>query len=288
MKYNIRTLIFAFSVVFAVSCSKEESIVDDPWNPSLARTLTNEKYGPGPRDVMDVYLAAERNGTTRVLITVHGGGWNSGDKADMNAVVQAILAADPSLAVVNINYTLADGNEATRHPAQMQDIDEAVAYVRSQESLWNTGNNISMLGVSAGAHMCMLYAYSFDDEKIIKSVIDIVGPSNLSGPFYTNNIIFQSLAKSYLGATWQENPALHQSLSPVNFVTAQSPPTLMAYAGQDLLVPASNATAIRNAFQQAPATYQYYFYPNDPHELTPATVTDILGKVIPFLNTYGR
>ncbi len=289
MNFTLRKwLLASVWILLVVSCSKDDNSGNDPWNPAVSRTLSNENYGSGTRNVADIYLPAGRSANTRIVVLLHGGGWNSGDKADMKGVVDLIQRADPSLAIVNMNYTLADGNSATRHPAQMEDIAKAIQYIKAQNALWQTGDDISMLGVSAGAHLSMLYAYEYDTDQVIKAVIDVVGPSNFADPVYTNNVLFQTLAKSYLGFTWQENANLHRALSPVTHVVRQSPPTLMAYGGQDQLVPASNATAIRDAFQQAGAVYEYYFYPNEQHEFSNTTIAELVTRVVPFLNKYGK
>ena len=279
--------VLLFATFFAIGCKKDKTSKDDPFDPSLSISITNQAYANGARATLDLYLPANRGNDTRLLLMLHGGGWTSGDKADMTAVVQLIQGADPTLAIANINYTLVDGTAATRHPAQLTDLANALQYIRQNESTWHIGDHINIMGVSAGAHLALLYTLSTPNSNI-SSIIDVVGPTNFADPYYTNNALFQALATSYLGATWVQNAALHQAASPVNYVSATSPPTFMAYAGLDQLVPPTNGTALRDAYQQAGATYEYYTYPNEPHEISNTAILDILAKAVPFLQTYGR
>jgi len=265
------------------SCTKEYSAENDRLNPGVAISLQNERYGTGARQVADVYLPANRSTSTRVLVMLHGGSWAQGDKTDINAYIALIRTQLPEVAIINMNYTLANGTAQTQFPAQMNDIKLVLDYVGTQATLWNVGNSIGVAGISAGGHLALLYSYAYDVPKRIKAVVSIVGPTNFSDPIYAFSPIFQIVAKNFLGKSWIEDPNLHRSASPALLVTATAPPTFMAYGTIDPIVPITNAFTLRASLVAAGVTHTYLEYPNEAHELSQAAITDLLPRLVSFL-----
>ena len=81
----------------------------------------------------DLYLPANRTSNTKTLILVHGGGWSSGDKADMNPIKDLIRQDLPNLAIVNINYRLADVNNKP-YPMQIDDITSIINHLKDYKT----------------------------------------------------------------------------------------------------------------------------------------------------------
>lgn len=285
----MRRLFFYSAVITALfisACNKEVSESGGDFNPAIAKTLPNEKYGAGIRQVADVYLPANRTANTPVVIMLHGGSWTEGDKEDLNDVVNLIRNQYPEAAIINMNYTLAANTPSTAHPAQMNDINALIDYVDSKRSLWQVSEKKGLAGVSAGAHLSLLYSYAFNSGKKVKCVISIVGPADFSDPFYINNILFQALASNLLGKTWVQDPNLHRSVSPALQVTTSSPPTFMAYGRLDALVPISNAERLKNRLMMNGIPHTYVEYPNEAHEFSQTAINDVAPKVVTFLKTY--
>lgn len=276
------TLLLAMIILF-IGCSKDSAIVVDEYDPSMAKTLLNETYGAKERQKADVYLPAGRNTNTPVIVLLHGGSWTEGKKEDLNDVVNLIRNQWPAAAVININYTLATNSIPNYHPAQMNDIARLLEYLDEKRSLWKLGTKTAITGVSAGAHLGLLYAYGYNTGNKVRAVVSVVGPADFSDPFYTNSPIFQLVATSLLGKSWTEDANLHRSASPALKVSATSPPTFMAYGGLDPLVPLSNAATLRNRLQTNNITHTYVEYPSEGHEFTPAAINDLIPKVIGFL-----
>ncbi|HSK12940.1 MAG TPA: alpha/beta hydrolase [Phnomibacter sp.] len=272
-------------VILSIGCKKDKDNPQDTFDPAIARTLLNEKYGSGERQEADVYLPANRSGNTAVVILLHGGSWMEGNKTDLTEVVNTIRVQWPQAAIINMNYKLANNTPANFHPAQMNDIRQMLVYLNEKKGLWQVGEKVALTGVSAGAHLALLYSYAFDNEQKVKAVVDIVGPTDLSDPFYTNNLLFQVVLTNYLGKTWQQDPDLHRSASPALRVTATSPPTFMAYGGLDPLVPVSNAVTLRNRLQNNGVAHTYLLYPNEGHEFSTPVINDMVPQVVQFLKS---
>ncbi|MDQ7949871.1 MAG: alpha/beta hydrolase, partial [Pedobacter sp.] len=75
---------------------------------SEAKTMIDVAYGTDPKQKMDVYLPANRNSNTNVVIFVHGGSFIGGDKSEFNN--QAKYLASRGYAVLNVNYRLVEGD----------------------------------------------------------------------------------------------------------------------------------------------------------------------------------
>jgi acetyl esterase/lipase len=78
MRHTIISLLF-FVFLFS-SCKKEDQKAED-----VPVAMLDVSYGANAQQKMDVYLPAGRSITaTKVIIMIHGGAWNSGDKTDFN------------------------------------------------------------------------------------------------------------------------------------------------------------------------------------------------------------
>jgi acetyl esterase/lipase len=286
MRLNRSTFIIAVLsgyLLLLTGCSKKDALPTDPFDSKKALTLKNEKYGAGARNTVDIYLPANRSVTaTKCVVLLHGGSWIAGDKADLATVVPLLQQALPDVAILNTNYTLADGSAANSHPAQMKDIKTLVSYVASKATLWNVRQNFSLVGVSAGGHLSLLYAYSYDTTKQIRFVGSIVGPTNITDNFYTGNVLFQSIFASYLGKTYAAAPELYRQLSPALGITNTAPPTYMAYGGSDPLVPLSNPTLLKEKLVALGIPHRYDLYPSESHEFSTTAVASTIVSLAQF------
>ena len=115
-------------LVILFSCKKDDASGQD-----MSVTMLNVSYGTNTQQKMDVYLPATRStAATKVIIMIHGGGWNTGDKADFNEYVDSLKKREPSYAIFNINYRLA--NTPDLFPAQEQDVKAALCKVSFGEA----------------------------------------------------------------------------------------------------------------------------------------------------------
>lgn len=128
--------------------------------------LANVPYGEHPRQVLDFWKAPSPR-PAPVLLFIHGGGWNAGDKSKVAGLfdVGRLLAA--GISVVSINYRLiAQAREAGIEPpvkAPMRDAARALQFVRSKAVEWNLDKaRIAAGGGSAGACTSLWLAFRDD------------------------------------------------------------------------------------------------------------------------------
>src|SRR5689334_8839994 len=89
-----------------------------------AETKMDVPYGKDPQQRMDIYLPAGRaSATTKSLVLIHGGGWNSGDKANFSMYIDSFKSRLPYYAIFNLNYRLVSNKNI--FPAQENDVKSA-------------------------------------------------------------------------------------------------------------------------------------------------------------------
>ena len=193
---RIKKLLFASLFLgLYFGCSKdspeEQTTKTEPGVVDAYEAL-NVSYGSDANQVFDIYLPENRTNTTKILILIHGGSWVSGDKSDMNTIKTFVSALHPDVGIINMNYTLA-GVNTPPIPLQTDDISAVVDYISTNKSSLIVSDDIGFIGVSAGAHLSLLWSYAYDDNDQVDMVCSIVGPANFTDPAYYDNLIYQPI-----------------------------------------------------------------------------------------------
>jgi len=282
MKTIKLTLVLVFISFGIFSCSDDGSDPSDPQDgmPLEFRQELNVSYGNDSDQVFDLYLPANRTLTTKVMILVHGGGWTQGDKEDMNPLKDLMRQDFPDIAIVNINYRLADENNQP-YPMQIDDITTIIDMLNTNENEYVISDDIGFLGISAGAHLSMLWSYAFDSEAKVKMVASIVGPANFTDPAYLDNEdpLLQELIETFGIDTSIE---YLEEISPYHQVTASAPPTILFYGGEDPLIPVSQGVDMEAKLASLGVTHQFTLYENAGHGWTGLELLDTWTKLKAF------
>jgi acetyl esterase/lipase len=276
---RVASVVFTF-IFFFVSCKKKDIIPQDQNSP---QTIRNVSYGSDPQQKMDVYLPGGRSvDSTKLMVLIHGGGWNTGDKSDFDIFVDTLKKRDPSYAIFNINYRLA--NPPNLFPLQELDVKAAIEFIVTKSTEYNISNKIVLVGASAGAHLALLQAYKYPSPVKVKAVVDFFAPTELVS-LYTNppNPLVPALLQSVTGHTPSSNPAIYQESSPVNFVTPQSPPTIILQGGLDIVVSPSQSVLLKNELLVKGVAFEYILYPTEGHGWFGANLTDSFDRILAFL-----
>ncbi|HRI87272.1 MAG TPA: alpha/beta hydrolase, partial [Candidatus Hydrogenedentes bacterium] len=177
------------------------------------------------RNVLDVYQPRERNGDAPVLLLIHGGAWDHGDKK--SALPYAMHFAARGYLCIAMNYRLSD---TAPFPAALNDVRAAIAWIRDHAADYGGDpGRIAVAGHSAGAHLAMLAAYTAEDPQTISCVIDFYGPVDLTAPFARR----MKEVRKFVGAPYRGAPDQYRAASPIHHITAQSPPTLIIHGDID-------------------------------------------------------
>lgn len=254
-----------------------------------AETLTNVPYGSDPKQKMDIYLPANRNTrNTKLLIVIHGGAWNGGDKRDLSPYITDLQKRLPDYAFANLNYRLFNLNSGSnRFPAQENDVNAAIKFLTDKSEEYKVSDQIVLLGASAGGHLALLQGYKFASSKNIKAVVSFFGPTDLTELYkHPGNPGIPFLLNALTGTTPSQNQSLYLQASPIHFVTAQSPPTLLLQGGRDMLVPEAQPVLLRDKLKELAVPHQYVYYPNEGHGWRGNSLQDSLDKVAAFLERH--
>ena len=271
-------LMILFILAFISSCKKDDGTGQD-----MSVTMLNVAYGTNAQQKIDVYLPANRSTLdTKVMILIHGGGWNSGDKSDFNAYVDSLKKREPSYAIFNINYRLA--NTPDLFPAQELDVKAAVEFIYNKRQEYMISDKFVLVGASAGGHLALLQGYKYSTPVKPKAVVDFFGPTDLVD-MYNNppTPLVPLLLFSVTGFTPTTNNSLYTQSSPINFVSSQVPPTIILHGGVDIVVSPSQSVLLNTKLFIAGVTHQYVVYPTEGHGWVGANLSDSFNKIQAFL-----
>lgn len=114
-----------------------------------------------------------------IVVFVHGGGYQKGDRKEGESVGKTIAARGVGVAM--ISYRL---YPKAKHPAQIQDVASAFAWVKQNARKYQGSGEVFVSGHSAGAHLASLLA---TDSKYLQKeslkLNDIAGVVAISGGY---------------------------------------------------------------------------------------------------------
>lgn len=215
------------------------------------RVEEDVSYGPLERHTLDLYTSPQTERGSGVVIFVHGGYWDSGDKTDYRFVADSLT--ESGFVTVIPNYRLVP---AVTFPSYVEDVALAVKW-----ALENYGSSdVFLMGHSSGAHIGALVAF---DERYL----DAVGLSNdylagflgLAGPYdFLPPESRRTRAALGSEANW---PATQ----PINFVGGREPPTFLATGLADETVNPDNSKRLAARIADRGGVVELRTYPGLGH-----------------------
>jgi acetyl esterase/lipase len=253
------------------------------------------KYGETEKDVtfctmeatrlgMDVYYP-QSGGPWPVLLFVHGGGWEAGDKSDL-----MLTPTEAGFLVASINYRL---YPAFHFPAMIEDVKCAVRYLRAHARQYNLDpERIAVMGHSAGGHLAALAGTAdksagwdvgpyLAQSSRVQAVVVIAGPADLTQLFP------KDVTDLFKNVFLPGDPA---AASPVTYASADDPPFLIIQGDSDPVVPVEQAYRLNQALLEAGTSPELLIVQNGGHGLEPIngeispTRDKIYTDILAFLN----
>jgi len=268
-----------------VSCGSDDIVLNEPPATEIleAQTMLNVAYGTDPQQKIDIYLPEGRDENTKVIVLLHGGSWVAGTKEDMNFFIPTIQNEFPDHAIVNISYRLANATSPA-FPKQIVDIELVMDHLETGD--YHISDDYAFIGVSAGAHLSMLYAYQFDEEHDVKAVVDVVGPADFTDPEYTTHPLYAQSGLTLLGTTTPTDAQI-ATVNPAAHITALAPPTISFYGGVDPLVPATQGPLLKAKLDSFGVYNEFNFYPEGGHaDWSVPIMAEVFSKIIVFLDNH--
>lgn len=255
-----------------VNGSAGQILADEKPAPKLPAGVRMERdlgyvEGGDESQKLDLYLPQNPVAQPLPLIVhIHGGGWRGGSKFPC-----------PFLGMVNRGYAVASieyrFSQKAVFPAQIQDCQAAIRWLRGHAEKYGLdAAKVGVIGGSAGGHLSALVGTSggakafpmigeFQDQSDdVQCVCDIFGPANFATVMQqaaddknVRNIFqFNSASDPYallIGGNLETDREQVAAVSPVHYITADDPPTLILHGTHDALVPYAQSVELAAALK---------------------------------------
>ncbi|VVB79090.1 Arylesterase [uncultured archaeon] len=234
-----------------------------------AQAIYNLNYGSGSNyQRLDLYFPANlaSNQIVPLIIDIHGGGFEGGDKTENDSVYYAIKFSGQGYAVATLNYRLA--SEA-KYPAANYDVKSAVRWLRANADKYGLDNNhVGVIGRSAGGYLAALLGVTGDNRTFdvgdnlnysssVQAVIDQYGITDFST--FSADLLSQFpnrvLGKGndpYLNCVVNGgcgNRAVEAS--PINYVSGNDSPFFIIHGNIDDHVPINQSKKLYSKLQNS-------------------------------------
>jgi len=225
----------------------------------------NLVYGvaDGQTLLLDIFEPANNDGLPRpAIILIHGGAWTSFDKSTMRQLAQFFAVA--GFVAIPVDYRLFH-DDLNRWPAQLDDVQHAVRWVRANSGKYNVDrNHIGAYGHSAGAQLALMLGMvetrDNSDPAVAKYSSKVQAVVEASGPV---DFIMQQdddgkrFLTSFLGADLTKHPDVWRDASPISHVAKSNAPILIIHGTRDEMVPFAQAEALNDALKKAGADVKF-------------------------------
>ncbi|HEX9959641.1 MAG TPA: alpha/beta hydrolase [Pyrinomonadaceae bacterium] len=220
------------------------------------------------RHKLDLYVPNVGGAPVPLIVWIHGGGWQNGDK-QLGPNSHPLRYARNGYAVASINYRLSD--EAI-FPAQIYDCKAAVRWLRANAAQYNLDvTRFGAWGQSAGAHLASLLGTSADVPLLegtvggnlqyssrVQAVADWYGPTDFlqmdaqlaqNGCPNPNHNSPDSAESRLVGCAIQTCPEAVQRANPMTYVTRDDPPFFIEHGTADCTVAPGQSQIFQNLLQ---------------------------------------
>jgi acetyl esterase/lipase len=198
----------------------------------------------------DLYLP-DTSAPAPAVICVHGGGWKGGLRRTYRFLGPYL--AEAGYLALAIDYRLVAGS-ANRHPAALEDVRAAVAYVRAHAAeLRVDPARIALMGDSAGGHLIALAGLT--DPAGIKVIVPVFGIYDMLAQWESDLVSRpgDGIVDGYLGATPMDDRKLYFEASPISYAVRanNAVAVFLAWGTEDDIVLPAQAERFLLALKQA-------------------------------------
>lgn len=210
---------------------------------------------------VDIYQPMT-SGPHPAIVQIYGGAWQRGTP-DADAPFAARLASR-GYVVFAIDYRHAP---TWKWPAQLDDVRAGVAWVRSHAQEYGAdASKLVLFGRSAGAQLAAVVGLQ---DPGVTAVISFYGPVNLTNgwryPPRPDPIGSRAVLEAFLGGTPDQLPERYREASPITYVSAKAPRTLLIYGSRDHIVQPQYGRNLHAALREAGANSELVEIPWADH-----------------------
>jgi acetyl esterase len=203
----------------------------------------------------------DTNDPLPVILDIHGGAWNFGDRSN-GALYDRALAAT-GFVVVAIDFR--DGPEF-KHPAASDDVADGVVWLKeNRQRLGIDTGRIGLVGSSSGGHLALLAGVRLPDVRYVIALWPV------SDPYHRYRYAKRAGLKPLVAAHddyWESEDIMREASVPRVVVAGEAvnlPPVLIVQPGEDSNVPIEMTFDVIRAWQAREGYIEYVHFPNQPH-----------------------
>ena len=213
-----------------------------------SKDLMHLQYATAKQNTLDLFLPKTYTEKTPVIILLHGGAWIMGGNEYTDKTAKDLR--DRGFIVANVDYRYV--SETVHGKDLLMDIDKAVTFVQKQAKEYHfTTTGYNMSGISAGAHLALLYGYT--TAKSIKSIAVLCPPIQLDDPKRLADMQKHNLVKNVellADATYVLGKQPNSKFTNVSpYAHIKQIPTLLFHGDKDDLVPYAHSVFMYESLQ---------------------------------------
>ena len=246
----------------------------------------------GGRDLKcDVFTPpGESDGKRPAILLVHGGAWKLGDRKQLRGY--GFLIGREGYVCVASEYRL---SEEAQWPAQLHDVKAALRWMRANaDDLGIDPDRIAISGASSGGHMGLIAAATADDPALagdggndgisdaVAAVISFYAPVEL----VPGADMLREFVDLLMGP--DATAADYAAASPLTYIKAGYPPTMILHSNIDDIVPPEQNRKLYTTLVDAGVPVELHAYDGEPHafDARPELGREAARLIASFLNRH--
>ncbi|MDP5201359.1 alpha/beta hydrolase [Flavobacterium sp. DG2-3] len=219
----------------------------------------------------DAFIHTKKKKNPAVIL-IHGGGWRSGNKSQMQFIGKEIATKGYSCFAIEYRLSL-----EAKYPEGVIDVKNAIKFIKDNAVKFNVDpNKIAVLGCSSGGQMAALIGTTnnnplFEDTNFksrssskVHAIIDVDGVLAFKHPESSEG----DMAAFWLGGKSDEIPENWKNASALSHTDQNTPPVLYIcssiprfHAGRDDMIKILNENKIYSEVQTIPdSPHSFWFY----------------------------
>lgn len=285
----LQRLVLVVLLALAASPAAAQVTIFSPFNLAEAmdagvKKVADIAYADGQRKKLDIYMPEDLKAPAPVVMFIYGGAWRAGDKFEYEFVGRALAAA--GFVTVIADYRL---YPEVKYPDFLEDNAQAMRWIQDNISLYDGDpKRFFLAGHSAGAYNAVMLGVDSSFRRDLGVTMPIRAIAGISGPYNFYPFEYNEVRETFGDAA---NP---EGTQPINLITTETPPILLASGTADPIVRVQNSEALGQKLRSSGVWVTEKYYDGMGH-LEPIVAMGammrfrmpVLHDVVEFFQTFG-